>query len=56
MMQEHKPIDRDWIEEALIENLDYCRYDIRLKCLEPEIKDCGNCPLNPDLDILIKKD
>lgn len=39
----------DWIEEALIKRLDYCKYDIAaVFCPEPETKDCSNCPLNPD--------
>jgi len=38
----------DLFEESLIKSLDYCRYDIGVKCPEPEVKNCAECPLNPE--------
>jgi hypothetical protein len=38
----------DLIEEGLLKTLDYCRYDMRTMCPDPQNKDCDHCYINPD--------
>ncbi len=54
MMYEKEPLKRDWIEEQMLEKLDYCKYDIRVKCYDPETRDCEYCDRNPENRLTIK--
>ena len=50
-MHEHEPLDRDWVEEGLIESLNWCKYDVRVECPMPDIKQCDECKFNPEAPI-----
>lgn len=45
---DNEPTNRDWVEEAMLEKLDFCKYDIRVRCPDAEVKDYEFCDRNPD--------